>query len=227
MKTIHDIQTFEDWNQVRCNGEWEVTAHRFSVQIYARSMTFCDLREAGEKGGKGAVYTINFIDNECAFMNMFTEKYGTNSIVTIINALAVVEYVGAYHQQAGDLNGFKVYKESRNVSHYRPSWWSPKGNKVKLLITEGEHTAEITTNESIIIKDSGGKVIQRFKIGDTVEQGSYNMVYTGEIIDIKSKYVTISGCPCGVQNHKYSQFIRRNWDLDLGKIGKHNAEWTD
>lgn len=64
-----------------------------------------------------------------------------------------------------------------------------------------------------------------FSIGDEVATGSYNLVYTDPIIGITAKTVTTSGGVNGAsQRFTLLKFVRANWDLDLVKIRKHNAE---
>ena len=62
-----------------------------------------------------------------------------------------------------------------------------------------------------------------FKLGDEAEYDSFNLVYTGQIVAITDKIVTIQD---GSERHRLDlyEFIRRNWDLDLEKIGKNNQD---
>lgn len=65
-----------------------------------------------------------------------------------------------------------------------------------------------------------------FKIGDVAEYDSFNLVYTGTIVAIGEKTVTI-------ENHgrKYRLsiflFSQKNYDFDLAAIRKRNSEWMD
>lgn len=63
-----------------------------------------------------------------------------------------------------------------------------------------------------------------FSIGDEAEYNSYNLKYTGKIIAIGAKTVTIRAYDR--DNHKINiyEFSWRNWDFDSGKIAKENAE---
>ena len=66
------------------------------------------------------------------------------------------------------------------------------------------------------------KFNREFKIGDTVKTGSYNLIYTGKIIAIGVKTVTIEGCELGRRRFDIAKFICRNYDLNLDKIQTHN-----
>lgn len=63
-----------------------------------------------------------------------------------------------------------------------------------------------------------------FAIGDTVIYDSYNFYYTGTILKISPKTVTIQTDIRGVVRMKYHQFISYNWDLNLEKVEKENLE---
>ena len=62
-----------------------------------------------------------------------------------------------------------------------------------------------------------------FKIGDEVEYDNFNFIYTGTLVVITDKCVTIQD---GSQRHRLDlyEFARRNWDLDHEKIRKNNHE---
>lgn len=62
-----------------------------------------------------------------------------------------------------------------------------------------------------------------FNIGDQAEYDSFNLIYTGKIVSITAKTVTIEEYG---QKHRLDlyTFIRRNYDFNLDKIRKYNAE---
>jgi hypothetical protein len=69
-----------------------------------------------------------------------------------------------------------------------------------------------------------------FKVGDRAVYGSFNLTYTGIIVSIGEKTVTIrepyshdSKC----HRLQFSEFAWRNWDYDAEKIAKRNSEWMD
>jgi hypothetical protein len=72
---------------------------------------------------------------------------------------------------------------------------------------------------------------REFKIGDTAECHSYNLVYMGRIKSITAKTVTI------VEHEGHSMektyrlslylFAEKNWDFDMEAACKRNADWTD
>lgn len=68
-----------------------------------------------------------------------------------------------------------------------------------------------------------------FKIGDTAEYDSYNTSFTGKIVAIGEKTVTISkghGERSNAQLDLYT-FIRRNWDYDAERIAEERANYYD
>lgn len=67
-----------------------------------------------------------------------------------------------------------------------------------------------------------------FKVGDTAVYDSYNLTYTGQIVQIAEKYIAIKA------DHRTKttrlnlyDFISYNWDFDAQRIAKRNSEWMD
>ena len=65
-----------------------------------------------------------------------------------------------------------------------------------------------------------------FNIGDTAEYDSYNLKYTGKILAIGEKTITIERSdtghgPCRLSIYSFSL---KNWDFDAVKIAKNNFE---
>lgn len=67
-----------------------------------------------------------------------------------------------------------------------------------------------------------------FQLGDVAVFDSFNLVYTGEIVKIAPKSVTIFD-KCSQRNKRLDlfDFIQRNWNFNLEKINKRNSEWMD
>ena len=94
--------------------------------------------------------------------------------------------------------------------------------------TKDSINADVTPTESIRIY---GTMIDRvrepesfnrvFKIGDEVIHGSYNLIYTGKIIAIGAKTVTVKDHDRKKRMTLY-EFADRNWDLDLDRVHKRN-----
>ena len=68
-----------------------------------------------------------------------------------------------------------------------------------------------------------------FKVGDVCIYGSYNLVYTGEILAIGAKTVTINAGGTGQGNKRLDlyKFAWRNYDYNAERIAKRNSEWYD
>jgi hypothetical protein len=73
--------------------------------------------------------------------------------------------------------------------------------------------------------------LRRFKVGDTAEYNSYNLVYLGKITKITAKQITIVHYPSQAQSRKsvfdVETFNSKNYDLDVEKAVKRNQEWSD
>lgn len=64
-----------------------------------------------------------------------------------------------------------------------------------------------------------------FKIGDEAEYDSYNLIYTGKIVSITDKSVTIQPKYAkGNKRLKLVDFAWRNYDFDSDKVAAKNAE---
>jgi hypothetical protein len=91
-----------------------------------------------------------------------------------------------------------------------------------------EHNAEIVPGESIRIwGDYCAKSYeQNFKIGDEAEYNSYNLRYTGEIVGIGAKTVTIKHYPGSdeVTQLDLETFCWRNYAFDSEAIAAQNNE---
>lgn len=68
-----------------------------------------------------------------------------------------------------------------------------------------------------------------FQVGDYTEFGSYNLVYYGKILKITEKTVTIDTRGLRQHNKRFGlfEFIRINWNFDLGKARQRNSTWMD
>ena len=95
-----------------------------------------------------------------------------------------------------------------------------------------EYHVEIEPRQSIRISGVTNRSVSytpkqfdlTFKIGDMAEYDSYNMRYTGKIITIGAKTVTIDARGTGEHTRRLDlrQFCSRNWDFDLEKIRADN-----
>lgn len=65
-----------------------------------------------------------------------------------------------------------------------------------------------------------------FELGDDAVYGSFNLVYTGRIVAIGEKTVSIEDMG---RTHRLdlATFNRRNWNYDADRIRKRNSEWMD
>lgn len=100
------------------------------------------------------------------------------------------------------------------------SWVNRNFTNVNVLINRKEKTLNII---GVCGKESFDRT---FKIGDTVEVGSYNLIYTGEIVNIGEKTIKVNDTG-RVRMMKLGEFVYRNWNLDLESINKVNQNWYD
>jgi hypothetical protein len=65
-----------------------------------------------------------------------------------------------------------------------------------------------------------------FKVGDEAEHGSYNLRYTGKIVGIGVKTVTIDASDIGHTTRRLTihEFDRRNYKFDAAKVAEFNAD---
>lgn len=66
-----------------------------------------------------------------------------------------------------------------------------------------------------------------FKVGDYAEYDSYNLKYTGRIVAIGKKTVTIEDMYKKNRRLTLYEFTWRNRDYDEKEIADHNLSWTD
>lgn len=71
--------------------------------------------------------------------------------------------------------------------------------------------------------DANGQFSKRFNVGDRAEYDSYNLRYTGIIVAIGEKTVTVNDNDLGERRRlNLVEFIRRNWDFDGARIDAEN-----
>jgi len=66
--------------------------------------------------------------------------------------------------------------------------------------------------------------MRRFEVGDEVEYDSFNLSYTGPILAIGKKTVTVETSFRGKKRLKAEEFGWRNWSFDPGETARRNAE---
>lgn len=106
------------------------------------------------------------------------------------------------------------------------------GRKHKGAVSHGQH-ALVEPGKRVVLwgldrNNTAGLRPYRieFKIGDTAEYDSWNLVYTGEIVAIGEKTITIKAHG---RKHRLSIYLfnSKNHDFDLAAIQKRNSEWYD
>lgn len=68
-----------------------------------------------------------------------------------------------------------------------------------------------------------------FKVGDEAAYGGMNLTYTGTIVAIGPKTVTIEEPYSSHRKHRltFDYFHFYNWDFDAAEVAKRSAEWRD
>lgn len=90
------------------------------------------------------------------------------------------------------------------------------------VVSFGDFEIVVDRNQSILIRERKTGTSTIFAVGDTATYDSYNLIYTGEIVGITDKTVTI------VDNDKQrrlklAEFVRRNWDFNAEEVAEHNS----
>lgn len=66
--------------------------------------------------------------------------------------------------------------------------------------------------------------MRRFEVGDEVEYDSFNLSYTGPILAIGKKTVTVESTFRGKKRLKAEEFGWRNWNFNASETARRNAE---
>jgi hypothetical protein len=66
--------------------------------------------------------------------------------------------------------------------------------------------------------------MKRFEVGDEVEYDSFNLSYTGPILAIGPKTVTVESTFRGKKRLKAEEFGWRNWNFNAAETARRNAE---
>jgi hypothetical protein len=66
--------------------------------------------------------------------------------------------------------------------------------------------------------------MRRFEVGDECEYDSFNLSYTGPILAIGKKTVTVESTFKGKKRLKAEEFGWRNWNFNAGETARRNAE---
>ena len=100
--------------------------------------------------------------------------------------------------------------------------------------TATEYEVDVVRNERVTICCTkkiieNGQLVEReitntFEMGDEAEYDSFNLRYTGEILSITPKTVSIRNAFGKVTRLALHQFCWRNWDFDAAQCAAENAE---
>jgi len=73
-------------------------------------------------------------------------------------------------------------------------------------------------------RDDAFVSMKRFEVGDEAEYDSFNLRYTGPILAIGAKTVTVESTLRGKKRLKAEEFGWRNWNFDSGEVARWNTE---
>jgi hypothetical protein len=100
--------------------------------------------------------------------------------------------------------------------------------------TATEYEVDVVRNERVTIRCTkkiieDGVLVEReitntFEMGDEAEYDSFNLKYTGEILSITPKTVSIRNMYGRTTRLSMNEFCWRNWDFDAVKVAEENAE---
>jgi hypothetical protein len=72
-------------------------------------------------------------------------------------------------------------------------------------------------------RDDRFVAMRRFEVGDECEYDSFNLHYTGPILAIGKKTVTVESTFKGKKRLKAEEFGWRNWNFNAGETARRNA----
>lgn len=147
--------------------------------------------------------------------NIFEVRNSQGNIIAIFRPKAV-------------MNVYKSSKKDKIVvlNEIKGVWNSGNNDNAEINLTQKTIRIFGTVDTSVYTVKKAPSFDRVFKIGEIVEVGSYNLTYTGAIRNITKSYVEVEYCG-RAKRMKLSEFIYRNWDLNLAKIAKSNSEWYD
>lgn len=102
--------------------------------------------------------------------------------------------------------------------------------------TATEYEVEVVRNERITIRCTKTRLnfetkqyeeqefVNTFAMGDEAEYDSFNLKYTGEILGITPKTVSIRNMYGKTTRLSMNEFCFRNWDFDAVKVAEENSE---
>lgn len=96
--------------------------------------------------------------------------------------------------------------------------------KVGTELVPSDYQCEVLKDKSISILKHG-ELLNTFVLGDYAEYDSYNLSYTGQIVGISSKRITIK--KPGYTKCAYMslyEFCWRNYDFDAEETAKKNSD---
>lgn len=123
----------------------------------------------------------------------------------------------------------------RTIHNIQPKAYKRCGTVYQPKETMNTYNAEIVPRKYIKIWGTyrnriNGPVEFRkmFEIGDWAEHDSYNLKYSGQIVQIGENSITIESYPgtCNARKHRLDlwAFCWRNWDYDRAEHARYNAE---
>lgn len=145
-------------------------------------------------------------------------------------ATRATKKITVWEIRSRDYTQFGVRHAGRVVEHHHAEIVPGKSIRLFGLVKAGQRYVKdpisgrmLPCEEHVYLKD--------FSVGDVAEYDSFNMSYTGRIVSITEKGVTIEeqvGCR-GVRRHRLDleTFDRRNWDFDAEETARRNSEWRD
>lgn len=100
---------------------------------------------------------------------------------------------------------------------------------MKLSTGHSDYLVDVWPKVSIAVQrvERDGSVTPKnvFKVGDEAEYDSYNLIYTGKIVSITDKSVTIQPKYASQKKRlKLIDFAWRNYDFDSAKVAAKNNE---
>lgn len=167
------------------------------------------------------IYNSDYNDN---WQNKDIKKYIDHTIMTMFRNRKAENLF--FYKSDFDIEQKRLKDlEEKKAENYRKFMALKSSEKsIKTEMYRDNDFAYIYIDSSKTLHLAYDDVYRKFRIGDEVKTGSYNLIYTGKITNITIKSVfTLDDGYTKQKRFKMMDFIKSNYNLDLIKIGEHNA----
>ena len=232
---IETMQNFDDWTRSYSHNEVYVREGCVKVQRWSGTgaVSITVLSNAQKKGKSCLKFSIRPHENYSEVLTMLQDGPGFD-LREVLRWLAGLQYEsGPYCDHRAQVGTVSIYADLKQACRVYSPFFTPKCGKTIIKQIEAGYykklfNVRIVTGASIWMQlDDKSAPPKEYRIGDTCEQGSYNLVYMGKVVNISEKTVETLGATKGKMRDSIAAFVDRNWDFDKERAAKRNADWMD